>query len=119
MNPTELVLQFSDFPVIFYAIYKKQEKANTIGVTLLQERPWTDFGFCNVVPGAGSGGPAAIQAGDRRIPAGGWRSGLGTSRVRFGAWLVRRGRPAGACRGCRWSGCSGVVGGSGGLCAER
>jgi hypothetical protein len=37
--------------VIFYAIYKKQGKGNTIGVTFLQERTWKDFGFCNVAPG--------------------------------------------------------------------
>jgi hypothetical protein len=39
MNPTKLALHFSDFSVIFYAIYKNQENGNTIGVTLLQERP--------------------------------------------------------------------------------
>jgi hypothetical protein len=47
-----LAFHFSDFPVIFYAIYKKQGKGNTIGVTFLQERPWKDFCFCNVAPGA-------------------------------------------------------------------
>jgi hypothetical protein len=38
--------------VIFYAIYKKQQNHYTIGVALLQERPWEDFYFCNVGPGA-------------------------------------------------------------------
>jgi hypothetical protein len=36
--------------------------------------------------GAASGGPAAIPAGDHRIPAGGgWGSGLGTLGARFEA----------------------------------
>jgi hypothetical protein len=52
MNPTKLVLHFSDFSVIFYAIYKKQEMANTIGVTLLQEGPWKVYCVCNVALGA-------------------------------------------------------------------
>jgi hypothetical protein len=38
--------------VNFYAIYKNQPLTFTIGVALLQERPWEDFYFCNVVPGA-------------------------------------------------------------------
>jgi hypothetical protein len=52
MKLTKLVLNFSDFSVIFYAIYKKQEMANTIGVTLLQERPWKELCVRNVVLGA-------------------------------------------------------------------
>jgi hypothetical protein len=36
LNPTKLVLNFSDFSVIFYAIYKNQEITLTIGVHLLQ-----------------------------------------------------------------------------------
>jgi hypothetical protein len=36
MNPTKLALHFSDFSVIFYAIYKNQEITFTIGVHLLQ-----------------------------------------------------------------------------------
>jgi hypothetical protein len=43
---------FTDFSVIFYAIYKKQENGNTIGVTLLQEGPWKVLLLCNVAPGA-------------------------------------------------------------------
>jgi hypothetical protein len=34
MNPTKLVLYFSDFSVIFYAIYKNQEMAITIEVVV-------------------------------------------------------------------------------------
>jgi muramoyltetrapeptide carboxypeptidase LdcA involved in peptidoglycan recycling len=36
MNPKKLVLHFSDFSVIFYAIYKNQGITFTIGVHLLQ-----------------------------------------------------------------------------------
>jgi hypothetical protein len=53
MNPKKLVLQFSDFSVIFYAIYKNLEIHFTIGVHLLQQGPWKDFGFRNVAPGRG------------------------------------------------------------------
>jgi hypothetical protein len=67
-----LVLHFSDFSVIFYAIYKKQGNGNTIGVTLLQERPWKDLWRCNVVVGAaGRRGwakfqrPAALGCGEK------------------------------------------------------
>jgi hypothetical protein len=50
--------------------------------------------------GAGSGGPAAIPAGDHRIPAGeGWESELGTLGARFEAWLAANGRPAGVPHG--------------------
>jgi hypothetical protein len=48
-----LILHFSDFSVIFYVIYKNQEITFTIGVHLLQQGPWKDFGFRNVVPGCG------------------------------------------------------------------
>jgi hypothetical protein len=52
MNPTNLVLHFSDFSTILYGFYKKQESYFTIGVTLLQRGPWKDFWLCNVAPGA-------------------------------------------------------------------
>jgi hypothetical protein len=46
--------------------------------------------------GAASGGPAAIPAGDRRIPARrGWGSELGPTRVRFGGSIVGEELPEG------------------------
>jgi hypothetical protein len=54
-NPKTLVLQFSDFSTIFYAIYKKQPKHFTIGVTTLQEGPRKDFFPHNVAPGRPTG----------------------------------------------------------------
>jgi hypothetical protein len=45
---------------------------------------------------SGSGGPAAIPAG------GGWGSVLWANRGQFGAWLVKKGLPAGVLRGSRW-----------------
>jgi hypothetical protein len=51
-NPTKYVLHFSDFPVIFYAIYKNQQTHFTILVALLQGGPRKDLCFCNVVLGA-------------------------------------------------------------------
>jgi hypothetical protein len=53
MKLPKIVSHFSDFSLIFYAIYKKQGNGNTIGVTLLQERPWKEFRVCNVVPRRG------------------------------------------------------------------
>jgi hypothetical protein len=50
MDPTKLVSQFSEFSVIFYTIYKNQQTALTIGVTLLRLKPWKDVDVRNVVP---------------------------------------------------------------------
>jgi hypothetical protein len=70
----KLVSHFSDVSVIFYAIYKNQELSLTIGVTFLQERPWKDFGFCNVAPEA---------AGRRGLPESGELAAvLGRGRAR-------------------------------------
>jgi hypothetical protein len=86
MNPTKLVLHFSDFSVIFYAIYKKQGNslyyfsctfaAGTLERTLaLQCGPWARL--------AGAGEPNSGKV--RRGLAGeGWGGGLGTSGARFG-----------------------------------
>jgi hypothetical protein len=52
VDPKKLVSQFSEFSVMFYAIYKNQQIGSTIGVTFLRIRPWKGFGFCNVVPPA-------------------------------------------------------------------
>jgi hypothetical protein len=48
-----LVLHFSDFSVIFYAIYKNQQTHFTILVALLQGGPRKEMFLCNVVPGSG------------------------------------------------------------------
>jgi hypothetical protein len=74
MNRTNLVLHFSDFSVIFYAIYKNQPKGFTISVDLLQQGPYKESEFRNVVPGRpGSGGSAKFRptAGRGRPGAGG------------------------------------------------
>jgi hypothetical protein len=64
-----MVLHFSDFSMIFYAIYKKQPNHITIGVNLLQGGPRKDLFFCNVVPGA----RAAVRfAGIRRARRRSW-----------------------------------------------
>jgi hypothetical protein len=66
MDPTKLVSHFSDFSVIFYAIYKKQQNSFTIGVVLLQERPWKDWYPCNVTPGGAASLLFAGIGGARR-----------------------------------------------------
>jgi hypothetical protein len=53
MNPKKLLLHFSDFSVILYAIYKNQENCNTIGDILLQGGPRKETFLCNVAPGRG------------------------------------------------------------------
>jgi hypothetical protein len=47
-----LVSQFSEFSVIFYAIYKLQQFGFTFGVTFLQFGPWKELEARNVVLGA-------------------------------------------------------------------
>jgi hypothetical protein len=44
-----LVSHFSEFFVIFYAIYNFQQTALTVGVTFLQLGPWKDLNVCNAV----------------------------------------------------------------------
>jgi hypothetical protein len=112
MDPKKLALHFSDFSVIFYAIYKNQELSLTIGVTFLQSRPWKEFDVCNVAPGAAGrrGWPNSGEAA--RFLAGEWQGkGLGL----LGAWFgcldrvevapargssaAREGRPQEVCSG--------------------
>jgi hypothetical protein len=98
MNPAKLVFTFSDFSVIFYAIYKNQENTFTIEVHLLQQGPWKDFGFRNVVPG-GAAGAAPVKfwpVGRRSSPGKDWGRAYGLLGVDLGCWLVVKGRPAGA-----------------------
>jgi hypothetical protein len=51
MDPTKLVLHFSDFSVIFYAIYKKQPKQFYYFIYQLQGGPRKELQIRNVVPG--------------------------------------------------------------------
>jgi hypothetical protein len=85
---------FFDFSVIFYAIYKNQEITFTIGVHLLQQGPWKDFGFRNVVPGHGGRRglgkfrrcPAGFRPGRAREgPTGHWHSVSWVGRGRGGS----------------------------------
>jgi hypothetical protein len=92
-NQKKLVLHFSDFSMIFYAIYKKQEIHFTIGVTTLQESPRKEICFCNVVPG---GGRPARVAGIRRArrrswPGKAWGGAYGPLGSYLGTGLVGRG----------------------------
>jgi hypothetical protein len=99
-----LVLHFSDFAVIFYAIYKNQENTFTIGVHLLQQGPWEDFEFRNVVHGRGG----RCGLGKFRRCAAGFRPGrvgegsrgskgpvCGLKRVVEHRWAAGRRRPDG------------------------
>jgi hypothetical protein len=76
VNPTKLVLHFSDFSTILYGFYKKQESHFTIGVTLLQEGPRKELLRCNVAPGAaGRRGWSNSRRARRRLGRG--RAGEG------------------------------------------
>jgi hypothetical protein len=62
---------FSDFSMIFYAIYKKRPNHFTIGVNLLQGGPRKESVFCNVVPrGAAGGAPVKFRPVGRRSSPG-------------------------------------------------
>jgi hypothetical protein len=75
-NPEKLVLHFSYFSVIFYAIYKKQPNGFTIGVTLFQGGPRKNLLCCNVALGAaGRRGLSNSQRARRRLGRG--RAGEG------------------------------------------
>jgi hypothetical protein len=53
MNPTKLSLHFSEFPTIFYTIYKFQQIGYTIEVSTLRTDPWKDSAPYNVALGHG------------------------------------------------------------------
>jgi hypothetical protein len=111
-NPTKLVLNFYDFSVIFYVIYKNRPNHFTIGVNLLQGGPRKDSLLCNVAPGRPAGAVEQNPASSLVLAAGEGRGkGLGLLGLGLGCWIGRRGGrwwPSAAHRGgCRWSGCSG------------
>jgi hypothetical protein len=112
MDPTKLVSHFSEFSVIFYAVYKNQQFNLTIGVYLLRKGPWKDLHVCNVAP---RGGWPARDAGIRRgrrssCPGKGWRRVRGPPRAGLGHWTGWKEPPAGGApvtrgggrRGCYW-----------------
>jgi hypothetical protein len=99
--------------VIFYAIYKNQQNCLTIGVTLLQIRPWKDLEVCNVATGAagrrglrnsgeaGSLGRAgAGRGGSRGVLGSVWGFGPGGDAAGDGR---RRCTPAACGGGRRWA----------------
>jgi hypothetical protein len=78
MDTTKLVLHYSDFSVIFYAIYKKQPKQFYYLSYQLQGGPRKELQIRNVVPGrTGRRGEAKF----RRAAA-----GLGQGRAGEGCW---------------------------------
>jgi hypothetical protein len=68
---------FSQFSVIFYAIYKIQQFGSTIGVTFLQLGPWKELKVRNVVP---------MAAGRRGLANSGEAGGLGRAGTGWGGW---------------------------------
>jgi hypothetical protein len=77
MKPTKLGLNFSNFSMIFYAIYKKQPNALYYLSYQLQEGPRKEFLFCNVVPGT-AGRRLGPKSGEVGAGVGGERWGKGS-----------------------------------------
>jgi hypothetical protein len=95
-----LVSHFSEFSVIFYAIYKVQKFGFTFGVTFLYFGPWKEWKGCNVAlswpAGAAGRNPARPVAVAELERAG---EGVGGSRVRFWGLVWVEELPVGALRG--------------------
>jgi hypothetical protein len=85
-NPTKLVLQFSEFSTIFYAIYKNQQNCKTIEDVVLRRDPVTfqslthppldhtklpgkTWGLAMGSLAVGGGGFAGIPAAPAALPA--------------------------------------------------
>jgi hypothetical protein len=85
INPTELVLHFSEFSTIFYTFYNFLQKCNTIEDELLRRGPCTESGPRNWVPRPWE---AAALAEFRRA---GRTPGRGGGGARSPAHLVRGG----------------------------
>jgi hypothetical protein len=99
MDPKKLVLHFSDFPVIFYAIYKNQSKLKYYLRTSLQLGP-RSFGFLTDIPLL-CGKPLGKKGGLAMRPLGGRPARLRPNsgdRRRWGAgrrWGKTQGSPRG------------------------
>jgi hypothetical protein len=66
--------------VIFYAIYKIQQTALTVGVTFLQLGPWKELKVRNVAPMAAAGAGSPIPARPAALLLGeGVEEGLGAT----------------------------------------
>jgi 1-acyl-sn-glycerol-3-phosphate acyltransferase len=102
-NPTKLVLHFSDFYVICYAIYKNQEITFTIGVHLLQQGPWKECWLCNVVPGrSGRRGLGKFRRCIARVRPGGQGRVLRFTGARFRGLDGAEAAPAVGYTGSQW-----------------
>jgi hypothetical protein len=76
--------------VILYTIYKKQQNHYTIGVALLQERPWKDFYSCDVAPGARAA-HCSPELGELAGARGRGRGGGGSLGYEGAIWVLGRG----------------------------
>jgi hypothetical protein len=118
MDPKKLVSQFSEFSVIFYAIYKFQPKLKYYLRIPLRSGPWKlQFlrkhpCFCgktlSIKKGFAMRPPAASRRGSGRNPATGGA----------GVWGKRWGKPRGSPRAC-FGGSEGCVGRLGGGARRR
>jgi hypothetical protein len=108
MNPTKLILHFSEFSTIFYVFYKFQQNGYTIEDALLRLGPWKDLGPRNWVPiltgrrarqnsGGSGSAPGRVKVRGRVHAHLGWVGGLGSGRGVTGVGARRW--PAVAARG--------------------
>jgi hypothetical protein len=87
---TKLVSHFSEFSVIFYAIYKVQQICVTIGVTFCESDPGKICSFAMYSSGWPAGAAAGIRRGRRRSGLGkGRRMARGVLGPDLGAWPGR------------------------------
>jgi hypothetical protein len=102
MNPTKLVLNFSEFSTIFYGIYKNQQIEFTIEVAILRWGPWEELGQATwpLAMAGGAGGQNSGDSGEgfsQEVVGEGARAHLGLTWAGVGGW------EAGGERG-RWRG---------------
>jgi hypothetical protein len=107
MNPTILVLQFSEFSMIFYTFYKILQSCNTIEDGILHRNPCKESRLCNWVPRPWEAARLRPIPASRRRSRPGKRWGVTVGSPRVDGWSelgrrgCRRGEPTAAGSGCR------------------
>jgi hypothetical protein len=114
MNPTILVLQFSEFSMIFYTFYKILQSCNTIEDGILHRNPCKESRLCNWVPRPWEAARLRPIPASRRRSRPGKRWGVTVGSPRVDGWSecergsLRRWRAAaagvGTRAGRRWEG---------------
>jgi hypothetical protein len=99
MNPTKLVLHFSDFSMIFYAIYKKQPNHKYYWSYPFAGRPWERNLLLQCGPWA-AGRRGGVNSGEARRSFRWGRMGVGSRGYGDSVWALGRG--GGGLGGAAW-----------------